>query len=268
MSSAVPILAPLFLSLLTGGVAVAVEPLGSAASTADWRIERSDRVEKVAPGAAVTVENLHGDIRVRSGGSGELAVHGVLQHAGGEPPLRIELVAAQGGWLVRVAAAEAVAAREGPARRVDLTLGLPADSPLTLRAAGGLVEARGFSAALAAETSTGEIRLRGSGAVDLRSERGAIRVAFHPKAPGAPSRLETLTGDIEVELPPGADVEARLETQGSLTTDFSLEVERARPLTKRARARIGRGGVEIVLTSRSGDLGLRERLAAVPAAGP
>ena len=71
-----------------------------------------------------------------------------------------------------------------------------------------------------------------------------------------------------MEFPARANAEARLETQGSLTTDYSLEVERIGPLTKRAHARLGSGGVEIRLASRTGDLRLLERLAAAPAADP
>jgi hypothetical protein len=239
--------------------AAAAEARAQSAPTEDWRIERVDLAEKLADGAAVEVENRFGDLRVRSGGTGELAVHGVSQRAAGEPALRVELAAAGRGWVVRVVEPDATQPREGPARRVDLAVAVPADSPLTLRGAGGLVEARGFRAPLSARTSTGEIRLRGSGAIDARSERGAIRVAFHPEAPGAPSRLETTTGAIEVELPAGAGAEARLETRGSLTTDYSLTVERVGPLSKRAGARIGAGGPEIRLTSLTGDLRLLER---------
>jgi hypothetical protein len=246
------LLLPLILPLPAGAEA-------PAAASEDWRIERVDLAEKLADGAAVEVENQFGDLRVRVGGAGELAVHGVAQRAAGDLALRIELAAAGRGWVVRVVEPEGARPRAGPARRVDLAVAVPADSPLTLRGASGLVEARGFRAPLSARTSTGEIRLRGSGSVDARSERGAIRVAFHPEAPGAPSRLETSTGAIEVEFPAGAGAEARLETRGSLTTDYSLTVERVGPLSKRAGARLGGGGPEIRLNSLTGDLRLLER---------
>lgn len=263
LSCALPLLIPL--------LAIAASPVAGsepASASEKWLVERSDLAEKLATGAPVTVDNRHGDLRVRVGEPGELSVHGALQRLGGEPALRIEIVSDGAGWRVRVVEPGAARPREGPPRRADLAVVLPADSPLTLRGGSDLVEARGFAAALVAETSTGEIRLRGSGAVNLRSERGAIRVAFHPVTPSAPSRIETLTGDIEVEFPSKTSAEARLETQGSLTTDYSLEVERIGPLTKRAYARLGSGGAEIRLASRTGDLRLLERLAAAPAADP
>lgn len=246
-----------------GGAGAADEP-----AEAGWRVERVDRAEKLAAGATVTVENRRGDLRVRVGEPGELALHGVAQHAEGEPALRIECVAADGGWTVRVIEPEGAAPAADPRRRLDLSVAVPADAPLVLRAADGLIEARGFRAALRAETAAGEIRLRGSGAVELRSERGAVHVAFHPEAPRAPSRIETLTGAIEVELPPGADADALLETRGLLTTDFSLAVERVGPLAKRGTARIGRGGPRLELISRTGDLRLLERLATQAAPVP
>lgn len=262
-SCALSILIPLL--AIAGSPVVGIEP---APAGEDWLVERNDLTVKLATGAPVSVDNRHGDLRVRVGGTGELSVHGVLQRRAEESALQIEIAADGAGWLVRVVEPDAAKPREGRQRRADLAVMLPADSPLTLRGGSDLIEARGFSAALAAETSTGDIRLRGSGAVNLRSERGAIRVAFHPAAPSAPSRLETLTGDIEVEFPTKASAEARLETQGSLTTDYSLEVERVGPRTKRAHARLGSGGAEIWLASRTGDLRLLERLAAAPADDP
>ncbi len=262
-----PRLLPRLLTLLAVGGAGGVGAAGGPVD-AGWRIERVDRAEKLVAGATVTVENRHGDLRVRVGEPGELALHGVAQHAEAEPALRIDLVAADGGWTVRVVEPESAVSAADPRRRLDLSVAVPADAPLVLRAADGLIEARGFGAALRAESAAGEIRLRGSGAVELRSERGAVRVAFHPEAPRAPSRIETLTGAIEVELPPGADADARLETRGLLTTDFSLVVERVGPLAKRGIARIGRGGARLELVSRTGDLRLLERLAAQPVAAP
>lgn len=260
-------LVPAFLMIWAGGAGL-LEGVEPTATAAPWRIERTDLDQKLAASASVSVENLYGDLRVRTGGRGELSVHAVLQRAEADDALRIELVAEAKGWRVRVVEPGPSKSPEGPSRRADLAILVPADTPLSLRTGSGLVEARGFAAALAAETSTGEIRLRGSGAVAVRSDRGAVRLAFHPVAPDGPSRLETSTGDIEVELPPRASAEARMETQGSLTTDFTLVVERVGPLTKRAHARLGNGGPEIKLLSRTGDLRLLERLAVAPSAAP
>ena len=73
--------------------------------------------------------------------------------------------------------------------------------------------------------------------------------------------LEVSLGPCATKPPPvsGAGAEARLETRGSLTTDYSLTVERVGPLSKRAGARIGGGGPEIRLNSLTGDLRLLER---------
>lgn len=262
----VPLVSASLMMLMGGeGLLAGVEPT----ATADpWRIERIDLDQKLVASASVSVENLYGDLRVRTGGRGELSVHGVLQRAEADDALRIDLVAEAKGWRVRVVEPGPSKSHEGPARRADLAILVPADTPLSLRTANGLVEVRGFTAALSAETSTGEIRLRGSGAVKARSDRGAVRLAFHPVAPEGPSQLETSSGDIEVELPPRSNAEARMETQGRLTTDFTLVVERVGPLTKRAHAKLGSGGPEIKLLSRTGDLRLLERLAVAPSAAP
>jgi len=232
----------------------------------DWRIERIDRIEKLAPRAPVRVENRHGDLRVRVGAAGELALHGVAQRAAPDAPLGLLVEAEDGGWAVRVAPPAGDAGGDSR-RRLDLAIAVPADTPLVLASGAGLIEARGFAAPVRATSGAGEIRLRGSGEVDASSESGAVRMAFHPRLPAAPSRFATSTASIEVELPPGADATARLETSGRLTTDFSLAVERVGPLTKRATARLGRGGPELRLVSRTGDLALLERPASRPTTG-
>ncbi len=243
--------------------ASAEEPL----SPDGWRIERIDRAEALPPAGRVEVDNPHGDLRVRSGPAGRLSVHGVRQTRPGETGPRLEIVAGGNGLSLRIAPGSDAPPPAGePPSRLDLALEVPADSPLSLRTVGGLIEARGFAAPLHARSRSGEIRLRGSGAVDVATEHGAVRVAFHPRLADGPSRFETVSGEIEVELPARAAATARLETQGRLTTDFTLAVERVGPLSKRARATIGGGGPELVLISRLGGLALLERLAPSPAA--
>lgn len=258
------------LTALDRPVVAAAAPTASPdAAVEGWRIESTDSQVKIEPHAPVRIENRFGDVRLRSNRLPELAVRAALQHSLAEPALRVELVQVSGEWRLTVVEPSETARRgDGPPRRADLAVVLPPDCPVTVLGGKGLVEARGFSARLAVETSSGEVRLRGSGAVAVRSESGPVRMAFHPSVPSAPSRIETTTGAVEVELPPHADLDARLESQGSFTTDFSLDVERIGPLTKRARAHLGSGGPELRLVSRSGALSLLERVADSSAASP
>ena len=255
------------LLLAAGRVEAAAQPSSPPNS---WSIEREQREVKVVAGARVVVENLFGDVRVRGGDAGRLQLWSVGQrHADDPRPWTIESASVDGVVTVRIAppAAPPVAAEEAAEwrkRRLDLTLFVPPESPLALRTENGLIEAKGINAPVEARSVAGEQRFWVGGVLDARSERGALRAVLQTDAWSAPSRLETVTGAIAVELRPGAAARLVLETQGELTSDFSIAVERLGQLSKRAVAVLGGGGAEIRLTSQRGDLKIRELLEAPP----
>ncbi len=255
------------LLLAAGRLEAAAQPPPSPDA---WSIEREEREVKVVAGARVVVENLFGDLRVRGGEAGRLQLWSVGQrHADDPRPWTIETTSSEGAVTVRIAPPAAApgaaeTAAEWTKRRLDLTLFVPSTAPLALRTESGLIEVKGIAAPVEARSVAGEQRFWVGGALDARSDRGALRAVLQAAAWGAPSRLETVTGAISVELRPGAAARLVLETQGELTTDFSITVERLGQLSKRAVAELGGGGAEIRLISQRGDLKIRELLEAAP----
>lgn len=257
--------APVGLALALAALLAARQAPGVAAETppAEWVIERSDPELALPAGAPVTIENLHGDVRVRAGDELRLRLHAVAQRHASDPRReRIELLAEPGGGSVRVSFPEsegAVPAAWGR-RRVDLAVEVPPGAALAVRTGSGLIEIRGHAGAVRAESVTGDVRLRVSGPVEARTEGGTIHAVLRAPQWSHPARFESRTGDIRVEFPARADAEVRLESQGPFTTDYSLRVERVSQLTRRGFARLGRGGPAVELKSHHGALRLVELL--------
>jgi len=73
------------------------------------------------------------------------------------------------------------------------------------------------------------------GPLRARTERGSILAVLAAEELESAARFERRAATSEVQFPARTDASVVLETQGALTTDFSLEVEHVGPLAKRAR---------------------------------
>jgi len=143
-------------------------------------------------------------------------------------------------------------------RRVDLSVYIPPGCELSVETLHGDVKARGLRAPARARSVSGSIRLQTGSRATASSDHGPVTVIFQKavfQTADWPGTLEisSQTGDVEVQLPVGAELEARLETAGEIATDYSLEVDWAPgSLRKSARAVLGSGGRGLELSSERG----------------
>ena len=75
--------------------------------------------------------------------------------------------------------------------------------------------------------TSGEIRVASTGTVEASSESGRIGVVLKKIAASSHSRIETSSGEIVLWLPENPDLVVRAATRGEITTDYSIEIERA-----------------------------------------
>ncbi len=262
-----PRLLPLLLTAARGRAAGRRRRARTSPSSDGWRIERVDRAEKLAAGATVTIENRHGDLRVRVGDPASWRSTAWRSTPTGNRRC------AWSSWRPTAAGRCAWSSRRAGlsprirAAALDLAVAVPADAPLVLRAARGTDRGARIPRRAARRSAAGEIRLRGSGAVDLRSERGAVRVAFHPEAPRAPSRIETSHRRHRGRA-------AARRRRGGPARDPGPADHRLQPRRRACRAALQEGRRALGAAapgsscySRTGDLRLLERLAAQPAVG-
>lgn len=230
-----------------------------AAADDDWLIEKVETTRTVASGAGVSVLNLYGDVRCRVIDGDELVLVANVQRHKEDPRHAAVKVAEDGGrWRVEVvypkleAADKARLTVEMERRRVDVSVLVPAASPLVLRTADGLIEAKGLKQAVEATSEKGRIFLRTSGTVRAHTDHGELEVWLRATEWAVAPELSTLTGDLTVWLPPQPSARVEAETHGELSTDFSIEVGRREDLKKMAVAVVGEGGGRLALRSEKG----------------
>jgi len=239
---------------------IAFALLGSISSAADdgepdWRLDKVTQTHPVAPGTPIVIANPIGDIRVRPTKDQTVEVLANIQvEAADTAPPRIEVEEREGALHLEIRPTAPVT---GKLPRVDLTVFSPRASDLTLRTVAGLAEAKDITGAVDVDTERGDIAISATGPVRSRTVRGGTTITFLAATWQGGSRARSVTGDITVRLARDADVAVEIDTIGTITTDFSLEVT---PLgqgeRKRARATIGHGSRRLELTSERGRIAL------------
>lgn len=263
--------APALALFLAAALSPETAPEASDPDPEEWLVERTETRRAVAAEGPVSVVNPYGNVILRAGNEGEVMALGLAQRHRDDPRrAEVSLVEDGGGVAVRVAypALAMPEPVEGwERRRVDLTVMVPPEAPVSVETDGGDVEARGLRAPLRIETGRGHVRARVGGEVVAVSEHGELLVQFLSTRWAGPSRLTTKTGPITAELPAGGNAHVRFATAGPLTTDYSVQIERdAASGRKNGSATVGDGGPLLEIESDRGAITLRASL--VPEAAP
>lgn len=221
---------------------------------------------------AVTLVNLHGDVRVRPSDLDEVEVHAVIQRFDADPlQPELRLAAGPGGPELSVAYVprdadtastdEVGAGGEPPdggewIRRVDVVVFVPAVDRLSIRTDAGLIESRGVWARLVTRSRSGEQRLAVRGAVEAFSETGAVTVRTIDSGWQA-SHIRTIAGDIAVSLSAEADVHIVATTAGVISGVAGEEGAHGTPPSpRRVTVVLGEGSGRLILSSASGDIAI------------
>jgi hypothetical protein len=250
---------------LTGATALDTGSPAGVPSAGEWVVERAETRGAVEAGRAVKVGNPHGNVVVRGGDEGEIMVLSLAQRQRTDPrhaevAIRpgVEEVTVEASWAQAAPAAEG---GEAERHRIDLTVLVPPGSAVSIETIDGDVEAKGLRAPLRVETVRGDVRAVVTGEVVAVSEHGALLVHFLSTGWQRGSRLTTTTGAITAELPAGGEATVTFHTAGSITTDYSVEIERdERSSRKTGSAVIGGGGKLLEIESDRGPITLMASL--------
>jgi len=236
-----------------------------AADTDGWQIERSTLNRPLGEQTQLIVHNEHGDIRCRVGAVEQVEVIANAQRIAGDPFEPDLSFTVEGKALILNVGFDSknndptAQTEEMRRRRIDLTLIIPAEAMLELATEGGLLEAKGVEGALVARSTSGDMTISSAGHVDARSEHGSIKLDMKSTSARELPQLETVTGDIELWIPKNVDLNVIAETEGVLSTDYSVEIERNGRL-KKIRAKVGRGGAKLHVKSIRGAVQLFQSL--------
>jgi hypothetical protein len=143
--------------------------------------------------------------------------------------------------------------------RLDLAIFVPAGVRIDATTSRGLFEARNVRSDLQVRTQDEPITISTLGAVQARSETGAVTAFLQPRDPKLPPRgvtlLESDRGEVTLGVPPDEAFEVRAETAGAITTE--LPVVRAADGGRNTARSEKAGGALAIAWSRSGAVQLR-----------
>jgi hypothetical protein len=228
----------------------------------DWRIEPFEWQGSLGAGRVFAVRNPHGDVRARRSEGPATAVYAAMQRHRDDPrEWKISITEVGDGLAVDVVLAAGSVPAESAAdwrpRRVDLTIYVPAGAKLRVETTAGLIEAKRLRGDVQARSAGGEIVITTSGNVDARSDEGRIRYSFlDPRWVGS-ARLATRSGDINVTLPRGANIDLAIHTRGEISTDGTLAPS-TDPSRHELKAVLGAGGSPVAVESESGRVAVRQ----------
>ena len=248
--------------------------LADQVSMSDWVIERSNLSHAVEEGQSVAVVNPYGDIRARSGDDGEIAVYAVIQRHRDDNRGIPEITFAKDNDKLTVGVAY-----PGPAgmtlperfakRRTDIAVFVPPTLELTLKTQDGRAESKGHKEHLVVQTRAGRIIAATKGTIEARTDSGSIKVEFRNRTWNGASTLESKSGDISVFLMSDPSVSAVIDTAGTITTDYSIDIEHTPGSSRKiARAEIGSAQHELNISSAAGAVRLGRVFDMVPATLP
>lgn len=149
--------------------------------------------------------------------------------------------------------------------RVDLVVSLPEKIPVQIRAGtgdvkvtasrgdidvkvgSGLIALKGEIGTLKALSGTGDIRLAGQAqAAEIKTGSGNIELDFNSVPEKGKLELKTGTGDVQIYLPPAAEVHSQISTgNGTVINEFSVSEADTR--------------LDVAAASESGDIQIRKK---------
>jgi len=231
-------------------------------------MERDSWSGPISPGSAVRVHNPYGDLRLQHGGSEDnLEVAVIFQQLsidGSKLVLEVEFTDdTVDVKIVRydIAGNPAPEVPRGDDARADLALLVPEGTTTRAENTSGLLEARGVRTDIDLHTAGGTIRVaKIRGRITTHSERGVTEITLETGVTKKSQEFSSITGPITVFTTTTNDLDVVMATSGAFITDFSLAVEHHdhEEPNKVASTVLGQGGVSLKMTSKQGDLGLRQ----------
>lgn len=142
---------------------------------------------------------------------------------------------------------------------VTFRVDVPAGVDFVAQTVTGDVQADSMPANVEGRSVTGDVTIgaRGHGSASTVTGNVYARVGSLDAREGG--EFKTVTGDVEVSLPPNVNADVNAATvSGDVTTDFPLTIQ-GRFASRRMHGRIGAGGPTLDLSTVTGEIKLRKR---------
>ncbi len=224
----------------------------------------------VAPGLAIEIRGLNGDVHAEFSNGTEVEVYADISSQIANPEkVKVEVIHHHGG--VTVCAVSIGVSPDSPNRcvsdvagtgdaRVNYTVRVPKGVGLIGRTVNGEVDAHGMQGDVNAETVNGKIQISTSGKAQAHTVNGNITATVGTACSMKSAALSTVNGSITLNTPSITNSALRAETtNGAITTDFPIAVHQ-RLTTPRIGGKNGNASREIMLKTVNGSIQLRRRV--------
>ncbi|WP_141719643.1 DUF4097 family beta strand repeat-containing protein [Roseivirga misakiensis] len=159
--------------------------------------------------------------------------------------------------------------------RVDFEVQVPRNFDLKLDTYNnGYIDVDGVNGEFDMESYNGPITMTNiGGAVSASTYNGSIKVAFNEVTPDTPMSFETYNGDVDISVPDGTKLSAKMKTNRDIYTDFeSFTLSQPEPETNKSDSRGGfsikfdnwvqgdlnGGGPSVTMKTRNGNVYIRK----------
>ena len=251
--------------LLVTGIQLTVTAFadGEADVLKDWIIERTEYSAVLQDHTVVAVTNHFGDIRVRTSNDDMISIFAITQrHIKDVIKSQIQIDSVENTLQIAVKYPSQADNKDAnhindidiTNRRVDISLLIPKYATLSMNTIDGRIESKGHLGPIQAKTDSGQVILVTRGPVNVSSDDGPITITFKNDKWSAPSSVESSTGKIHVLFIENPDINVEMQTAGTITTDYSVEISNNIPASaqKQATARIGKATHQLKIKSSLG----------------
>lgn len=224
-----------------------------------WSLEHENLEKALAGEKRLRLVNAYGNIYARTGDA-KVEISTVAQRHEGDPYRLLLESHSEGGLLtieVQLLLEEGKSDADGKLamqkRRLDLTLFLPAGVALEAEAEDS-IETKNLHSDVDLLARKGHIVLDTFGRPRARTFDQEIRGVLRSAA-WQDGEVQTRSGNIELTFLDNADVTVEASSMGLITTDYSLQIDRAPGARhKTAHAKLGQGKAKLILRSEVGQI--------------
>ena len=260
---------------LSLGESFCVKGLGQA----DGAAEEFHWKGRIAPGKAIEVKGINGDISAEPAAGGDTEVNAFKKGRRSDPgTVKIQVVEHPEG--VTICALYATEDPDSPNScepggdrehrnssatinvrnndvHVDFIIRVPAGVAFVGRTVNGEINATSLSSNVISHTVNGSIKISTSGYALARTVNGEIAARLGDTNWSGSIELKTLNGDIRLDLPSTTSAQIQADTlNGEISSEFPLTLLGSIS-RRRVRGTIGSGGRELILKTLNGSIYLR-----------
>ena len=222
---------------------------------------------RMVPGRTLTIRGVNGAVRALPA-SGDVAEVTAVKRAGRRgDPREVDVRVVEHDRGVTICAVypsagsrpnECRADRDevntrGNDTEVEFTVRVPRGVRLAGGTVNGDVSAESLRGDVDVGTVNGEVRISTSGTAEARTVNGSIQAVMGSASWPGELDFRSVNGAVTVTLPSNAGGEVRIKTlNGTITSEFPLDVRRDRFVGKSASGTLGRGGGQLALETLNG----------------